>query len=218
MSKRPESMSFPHQATVIVVHGLWVNSLIMRPLALRIEHCGYAVSCFSYASVRATLTQNAARLAEFVAVLSASTVHFVGHSLGGLVVLQMLKQGADRRIGRIVLMGTPCGGSHAARVLAKSGPGQWLLGLSMPVGEMHLAAPACHDLGVIAGDRGLGLGRFLAPGLPHPNDGVVTVNETRIAGMKDHIVMRVSHSGMLFSSRAASQVCAFLTNGHFRQH
>lgn len=211
-------MSSPHQAAVVVVHGLWVNSLIMRPLAHRIERCGYVVSCFSYPSVRATLAQNAARLADFVAILPAVTVHFVGHSLGGLVVLKMLEQVAASREGRIVLMGTPCGGSHAARVLAKSGLGQWLLGLSMPVGEMHLAAPARYDLGVIAGDRGLGLGRFLAPGLPRPNDGVVTVNETRIAGMKDHIVMRVSHSGMLFSSRAASQVCAFLTNGYFRRH
>ena len=211
-------MSSPHQAAVVVVHGLWVNSLIMRPLAHRIERCGYAVSCFSYASVRATLAQNAARLADFVAILPAATVHFVGHSLGGLVVLKMLEQAAASREGRIVLMGTPCGGSHAARVLAKSGPGQWLLGLSMPLGEIQLAAPARHDLGVIAGNRGLGLGRFLVPGLPRPNDGVVTVTETRIAGMKEHIVMRVSHSGMLFSSRAASQVCAFLTNGHFQQH
>jgi pimeloyl-ACP methyl ester carboxylesterase len=203
---------------VVLVHGLWVNNLIMWPMAYRIRHCGYAVSCFNYSSVRATLQQNAACLSDFVATVPATTVHVVGHSMGGLVILKMLEQAGDTRPGRVVLMGTPCGGSYAARQLARTLAGQWILGRSMPRAELHLAVPAQRDLGVIAGTRGLGLGRLLVPGLLRPNDGVVTVAETHIAGMKDHIVMRVSHSGMLFSMRAARQVCAFLKTGTFWGH
>ena len=200
---------------VVVVHGLWVNSMLMRLLGYRIRRCGFDVAYFSYDSVRATLEQNAARLARFAAALSADTVHWVGHSLGGIVILKMLEQCPEPRTGRIVLMGSPSAGSCAARALAKTAAGRWLLGRSTPLVETKALPPVKRALGVIAGCRGLGMGRFLVPGLPRPNDGVVTVAETRVPGMQDHIVLRVSHSGMLVSSRAAKQVCAFLKNGRF---
>ena len=113
-------MSSPTQAkeAVIVVHGLWVSSWIMQLLAFRLGRCGYAASCFSYNSMRAALSQNALLLARAAAALEAKTVHLVGHSLGGLVVLQLLEQNTDPRIGRIVLMGSPSSGSYAARAAA----------------------------------------------------------------------------------------------------
>ena len=210
-------MSSPTQAkeAVIVVHGLWVNSMIMRLLGYRIRHCGFDVAYFPYESARATLEQNAARLSRFAAALSAKIIHLVGHSLGGVVVLQMLEQCTEPRTGRIVLMGSPSSGSYAARALAKTTPGRWLLGRSTPAHKINWSVGGHYEVGVIAGNRGMGLGRLLVPGLPRPNDGVVTVEETRLSGMKDHIVMRVSHSGMLFSSRAAKQVCAFFKTGSF---
>jgi hypothetical protein len=73
---------------------------------------------------------------------------------------------------------------------------------------------AC-ELGVIAGSRGIGLGRLIAPGLPRPHDGVVSVDETRVPGMADHIVLRVGHTEMLVSRAVAQQVCAFLKHGKF---
>jgi pimeloyl-ACP methyl ester carboxylesterase len=210
-------MSSPTQAkeAVIVVHGLWVSSWIMQLLAFRLARCGYAASCFSYNSMRAALSQNALLLARAAAALQAKTVHLVGHSLGGLVVLQMLEQNTDPRIGRIVLMGSPCSGSYAARAAAETAAGRWLLGRSVPAHKINWSVGGHYEVGVIAGNRGLGLGRLLIPGLPKPNDGVVTVEETRLRGMKDHIMMKVSHSGMPFSSRAAKQVCAFLKAGRF---
>ena len=198
-----------------MVHGLWVNSMLMRLLGYRIRHCGFDVAYFSYDSVRATLEQNAARLSRFAAALSANTVHWVGHSLGGIVILKMLEQCPEPRTGRIVLMGSPSAGSYAARALAKTAAGRWLLGRSTPLVETKATPHVKHALGVIAGSRGLGVGRIMLPGLPRPNDGVVTVEETRVPGMQEHIVLRVSHSGMLVSSGAANQVCAFLKNGRF---
>jgi pimeloyl-ACP methyl ester carboxylesterase len=210
-------MSSLNQAkeAVIVVHGLWVNSMVMRLLGYRIRRCGFEALCFSYASVRATLEQNAARLARFAQALSANTVHWVGHSLGGVVILKMLEQRPDPRTGRIVLMGSPSSGSCAARAMAKTTAGRWMLGRSAPLAETKAALPGKYELGVIAGCRGLGMGRLLLHALPQPNDGVVTVAETHVSGMKDHIVLRVSHSGMLVSSSAAKQVCAFLKAGGF---
>lgn len=210
-------MSSLNQAkeAVIVVHGLWVNSMLMRLLGYRIRRCGFNVAYFSYDSVRKTLEQNAARLSSFAAALSANTVHWVGHSLGGIVILKMLEQCPEPRTGRIVLMGSPSAGSYAARALAKTTPGRWLLGRSAPLVETKAALPGKYELGVIAGCKGLGMGRLMLHALPRPNDGVVTVAETRASGMQDHIVLRVSHTGMLFSSRAAKQVCAFLKTGRF---
>jgi pimeloyl-ACP methyl ester carboxylesterase len=208
-------MSSPHQAVVVIVHGLWVNSMLMRLLGYRIRRCGFDVAYFSYDSVRATLEQNAARMARFAAALSVSTVHWVGHSLGGIVILKMLEQCPEPRTGRIVLMGSPSAGSYAARALAKTAAGRWLLGRSTPLVETKAALPGKYALGVIAGCRGLGMGQLILHALPRPNDGVVTVAETDVPGMQDHIVLRVSHSGMLVSSSAAKQVCAFLKAGRF---
>src|SRR5712691_12123630 len=119
-------MSSLNQAkeAVIVVHGLWVNSMLMRLLGYRIRRCGFNVAYFSYDSVRTTLEQNAASLSGFAAALSANTVHWVGHSLGGIVILKMLEQCPEPRTGRIVLMGVPCNGSHAAQVLARTVAGR----------------------------------------------------------------------------------------------
>jgi len=210
-------MSLPTQEkeAVIVVHGLWVSSWVMHALAFRLARSGFAASCFSYSSMRATLSQNALSLARTAASVEAKRIHFVGHSLGGLVILQMLKQNADSRIGRIVLMGAPCNGSYAARAVAKIGVGRWLLGPSALAHESYASIAGNYEIGGIAGNRGLGLGKLLIRGLPRPNDGVVTVEETHLKGMKDHIVMPISHSGMLFSSRTAREVCAFLKDGCF---
>ena len=203
------------QEAVIVVHGLWVSSWTMYLLAFRLGRCGYGASCFSYSSMRATLSQNALSLARTAAALEAKRVHFVGHSLGGLVILQMLKQNTDSRIGRIVLMGAPCNGSYAARAVAKTAAGRWMLGPSALAHESYASIAGDYEIGSIAGNRGLGLGKLLIRGLPRPNDGVVTVEETHLKGIKDHIVMPISHSGMLFSSRTAQEACAFLKDGRF---
>lgn len=71
------------------------------------------------------------------------------------------------------------------------------------------------DIGVIAGRMSVGAGRIVAPELPGPNDGAVRVDETRLPAMRDHIVLNVSHSGMLVSRAVARQVCAFLRDGAF---
>jgi hypothetical protein len=78
----------------------------------------------------------------------------------------------------------------------------------------RIVAGGC-DIGVIAGRMPVGAGRIVAPDLPAPHDGAVSVDETRLPAMCDHIVLNVSHSGMLVSRAVAHQICAFLRDGAF---
>ncbi|MEK6708194.1 MAG: alpha/beta fold hydrolase [Pseudomonadota bacterium] len=205
--------------TVVLVHGLWVRGWIMTLLGLQLRRCGFHTIIFSYPSVRAPLSQNALLLSRFVAGIAAPRIHFVGHSLGGLLLLQMLVEHPEPRTGRVLLLGSPYHASYAASKLVRITLGRWLIGRSMGqwLGQKTSVCPQQHEVGSIAGCMSLGIGKLLG-GLPHPNDGVVTVEETRLPAASDHVVLNVSHTGMLFSAGVARQVCAFLRQGHFLHH
>jgi len=205
------------QDTVILVHGLWVHGIAMELMRRRVARCGYRALAYSYPSMRLTLAENAERLARFCRNIAPPRLHFVGHSLGGLIVLRMLARAPGLPPGRVVLTGAPVAGSLAARRLARLPGGRAALGRSAP--EWHESAHAGFDtgreIGIIAGRLPLGIGRVVAPDLPAPSDGVVSVAETRLPVMRDHIVLNVNHSGMLVSRAVAHQICVFLRNGAF---
>lgn len=201
------------------MHGLWVHGVIMEYLRRRIARCGYRAVSYSYPTMRLALDENAEGLARFGRGVAAARRHFVGHSLGAIVILRLLERAPDACTGRIVLLGPPFGGSFCGERLARIPGGQRLLGRSV---REWLAQPKCApsphwEIGVIAGSLPVGLGCLVAPDLPRPNDGVVTVEETRVPGMRDHVVERVNHSGMLFSPAVARHVCDFLRRGAFAQ-
>jgi pimeloyl-ACP methyl ester carboxylesterase len=205
---------------VVLVHGLWMHGLVMGLMQRRIARHGYAVRTHSYSSVRCDLRENAARLAAFVQTLGGSRVHFVAHSLGGIVAMNAAALMPRDSLGRIVLVGTPFAESFSGRRLERLPAGRRLLGACMTqwLYGPRLFSPEtvrALDVGVIAGTGGVGMGRFIAPGLPKPHDGVVAVEETRVPGMRDHVVLPVSHSAMLVSSEVARQACSFLDNGCF---
>lgn len=202
--------------TVVLVHGLWMPSWVMALLALRLRRCGFHTAVFSYPSVRNSLSQNALQLSRFVERIAAPRIHFVGHSLGGLLVLQMLAHYPEPRTCRVVLVGSPYRGNVVASKLARRALGRWLIGRSVAQ-WLDQKAPTCTDryaVGVIAGCGRLGMGTLIG-GVPRPNDGVVAVEETRVPDASDHIVLKVNHTSMLLSARLARQTCAFLQNGHF---
>ncbi|HZP94194.1 MAG TPA: alpha/beta fold hydrolase [Burkholderiales bacterium] len=201
---------------VILVHGLWMNAFALYPLQTRVGRCGFRVERFSYATVGTGLEENARRLGRGIEHAQAAAIHLVGHSLGGVVALHAIALRADPRVRRIVLMGSPVAGSAAGRSLARTCPGRWMLGRSETAWSERPSpsAPPGVEVGIIAGRLPLGLGRLLAR-LPSPNDGVVTVEETRVQGAKDSVLLPLNHTGLLFSARAARQVCAFLRDGRF---
>jgi len=210
MDKQPEP-----REPIVLVHGLWLGGWVLAILAARLRRCGYNTRIFSYPAMGASLSVNAAALASFAVSLAVPHVHFVGHSMGGLVILKMLEANPELRRGRSVLLGTPCGGSRSAEALAKTAAGRVILGHSlMEWLRGPRAEPENCELGVLAGCRPIGLGRLVTR-LPTPNDGVVIEAEARVPGMTDFICLRVSHSEMLWSRNVAHQVCTFLQSGHF---
>jgi len=202
---------------VIIIHGLWVHGLVMGWLTRRIAHDGFAARTYSYPTMRLTLSENADRFARYCAGLAAPRVHIVAHSMGGLVALKMLESHRQIRCGRLVLAGTPYTGSFAAERLARFPGGRSLLGRSIAewLRDTRPVPDGIAETGIIAGTRGYGLGRLIAPDLPQPHDGVVALAETAVPGVTQRIEMNVGHTGMLVSREVARQCCAFLRNGRF---
>jgi pimeloyl-ACP methyl ester carboxylesterase len=202
---------------VVLVHGLWMNGLAMLPLAWGLERCGFTVARYGYQSVRRGLEENARRLAA-VCERAGTPLHLVGHSLGGLVIMAMMRAYPHIAVRRVVLIGTPYVDSAAARGMARFGWSRGLLGQTIQdwLRGPRPQVPHGVEVGIVAGDTSIGLGRVFVI-LAAPNDGVVMVDETRIPGAADSIVMHISHSAMLVSSIVARAVCAFLKNGRFSQ-
>lgn len=204
--------------TVVLVHGLWMPGISMGLLSRRLQACGYRCLTFSYRTLKHDLHTSAEALYSFTQSLHSAPVHFVCHSLGGLVAAQMYAQHAWPDAGRSVALGSPFEGSRAARRMADFTIGRKLLGAScQPLCEGTQPGRGSHFTpGVIAGDLKFGCGQFITR-MGNDHDGAVAVAETRIATAADHLTMRVTHTGLLTSARVARQVCYFLKNGHFDQ-
>ena len=202
--------------SVILVHGIWTNGLEMGLLGARLAHAGFATRRFSYHSVRLTPVENALSLQSFTEKITSPIIHYVCHSLGGLVVRHLFHNYPERAPGRVVTLATPHVTSRAAAVLTRNFPGRVVFGQSLNQGLLGNVPPwrGTHELGVIAGTLRFGLG-LLVPDIPAPNDGTVAMAETMLEGMTDHITVPASHTGMLFSRAAADQTIHFLRNGRF---
>jgi pimeloyl-ACP methyl ester carboxylesterase len=203
---------------VLLLHGAWMNPVVMAYLARVLRGEGFAAHALGYRTMRDPLEAHLARVAKRVAQLDASRVHLVGHSLGGVIVMRYLQRFADPRVGRAVLIGSPVAGCRAAASLAESAGGELMMGQSLAVWRqpVDVSVDSRFEVGAIAGTRPLGLGAVVMR-LPKPNDGVVCVDETRFPGLRDHIEFPMGHTLMLVSSRVARQTASFLKTGAFRR-
>ncbi len=202
---------------VVLVHGLWMTGLELVPLQRRLERCGFACRRFRYASVRRPVRENARRLAAFLRGLEARRVHFVTHSLGGLVVYQLFDLAPIQAPGRIVMLAPPLAGSRAAGKLWRWRLGRRLLGRSFE-GGLDGRLPRWHGsrvLGVVAGTRPVGAGSLLLRALEPPNDGVVEVREACPEWVQHCCLLPHTHFTLLFAADAAAAVCDFLWHGRF---
>lgn len=189
----------------------------MGLLGWRLERQGFAVRLFRYPSRSATVSENAHRLAAFVHALGATTVHFVSHSLGGLVVARCHATEADLPAGRSVALGTPFNGSYIARALKRHPVGCRALGSS--VAEPYLETGLDDRAGggnpaVISGTVAIGIGMFCRA-LGRPNDGTVAVAETQWPFAAAQLTCATSHFGLLLSATVAAQVAHYLKTGIF---
>jgi pimeloyl-ACP methyl ester carboxylesterase len=200
--------------TVILLHGLMMRSPALLPLARRLRRRGYATLTFDYGTILGSPARAMERLAMQLYAQGAGPVHVVAHSLGGLVALETMNQYQRLPPGRVVCLGSPLAGSSSARNLSHRGLG-WLSGRSGPFLRGGLQQLPNREIGMIAGARSMGLGRMFGrfDGL---NDGTVAVWETRLPGLKEHVVLPVSHTGLIFDERVASMAADFLEVAYFR--
>lgn len=209
-------MSVP---TVILVHGLWMSGFQLGILRRHIEAISsFRAVTFSYPTVRGLMADHVRSLIEFARAQDTDELHFVGHSLGSLVTLRALEITNDLPPGRAVLLGPPCQGSRAAQGVARLPFGRAILGRAICEECIECTVhqwSGRREVGVIAGSMRLGLGRLFA-NLDADHDGTVLVEETRLPGAKDHIVVRTSHTSMLVSTEVARYAVAFMKTGRFR--
>jgi pimeloyl-ACP methyl ester carboxylesterase len=201
-----------------MVHGLWMTGTESGLLRNRLEtEYGFFTHQYSYRSVGDGLQENVGFLRDFIRAAPGETVHVVGHSLGGLLAIHTLTQYPEPRPGRIVCLGSPLRGSIAARAVSGLPFGPEILGRTIQEAVLNGGLPeyrGSREVGVIAGTLAVGLG-VVIENLPQPNDGTVAVDETRLPGIKDHLELPVSHTGLLVSATVVSQTAYFLRHGAF---
>lgn len=213
----------PGKAGVVLLHGIAGNSLLMHKLEKALRRAGFATLNLDYASRKKPLGALAHDIHGAIAAFAArrdGPIHFVGHSMGGLLARVYIAEYRPMRLGRVVMLGTPNGGSEVADRLkdvaayrAYFGPAGAQL---LTTQDETLAAlpPLDYPVGIIAGSR------FLDPIsglllLPRPNDGRVSVASSKLADMTDHTIVKASHMGLLLHPAAVRQTIAFLNDGRF---
>jgi len=184
----------------------------MAWLAGKLRAAGFEPEIFAYASVADGPDRAVPRLIELI---GDDDVDIVAHSLGGLITLQALLDAPHLKVRRVVCLGSPLAGSGAASGMLRWPVATYLLGRSATLlqsGLPHWQGRA--EVGVVAGRVPHGLGAFFGQ-FSGDHDGTVAVDETRLPGVADHVVIDSSHSGMLWSVDAADQAIAFLRDGRF---
>lgn len=213
--------------TVVLLHGLGRTGGSMWWLARSLRREGYYVVVPSYPGRTTSLEDLAGRWlpSQLAAHADAPRIHFVTHSMGGIVVRAWLREcGAPANLGRTVMLTPPNAGSEIPDRLAGFAPLRWLIGGNFPrlgtapdsLPRLLGAWPACapgSELGIIAGNRPPP--DFFGHGLPAPHDGKVTVASTHLAGERDHIALPFSHTWIGWHRETALLVARFLREGKF---
>ncbi len=208
---------------VALLHGLARSSRSFNKLAAVLNEHGYRTVNHNYPSTKYDI----ARLADdaLTAALSqcanAGKIHFVTHSMGGILLRQFLSQQSIENLGRVVMLGPPNKGSQVVDSLRNfpgfkliNGPAGMQLGTEATSLPGRLGA-ADFDLGIIAGTRSVNL--ILSTMIPGQNDGKVSVESTKLEGMNDHITLPVTHTFMMQNKDVIRQVVHYLEYGSFKR-
>ena len=209
--------------SVILLHGLARSDKSMQKLERALTEQGYCVQNVSYQSTRNNIEALAEQaIAPALALCPAGEqVNFVTHSLGGILVRQYLQHHDIDNLGRVVMLGPPNKGSEVVDKLGDF-PGFRFFhgeaGLELGTGATSLPnrlGQADFDLGIIAGTRSINL--FLSRMIPGTDDGKVSVENTKLEGMRDHLQMEVTHTFMMRDSKVIDQVIHYLQTGRFKR-
>ena len=222
------STTVPAQANgecVILLHGMARSHRSMQEMQEGLSAAGYYTVNLGYPSTDLTIEKIAATIlplgVERCKSYNPTAIHFVSHSLGGIIVRQALKTNRPQKLGRVVMLSPPNRGSSATDSLKGSWFYDWLNG---PAGQQlttdsnslpNRLGPADFPLGIITGDRHAFFDFWLSNIIPGPDDGKVAVEQAKLPGMTDFLVVHEAHSFIMNAQDVIAQTCFFLKHGHF---
>jgi len=209
--------------TVILLHGLGRTRWSLWRVEQTLRRDGYYVINLTYPSREQSVEKLAQDfLAPLIAAQDAAPrLHFVTHSLGGIILRCYLRDHAVANLGRVVMLAPPNAGSELTDRLQSTwlyrtvnGPAGQQLGTAGLPAALGPWPGSAGQLGIIAGDRSLN--PLFSLWLPGPSDGKVTVARARLEGMTDFLTVHSSHTWLAWRREVSSQVEAFLRSGRFR--
>lgn len=206
---------------VVLLHGLARTWRSMEPMRAFLEGEGFATLNLGYPSTRFSIEDLAEQLRPKIeaAAESCERLHFVTHSMGGILVRQLQKSAAISKLARCVMLGPPNRGSHVVDRLGKWAPFGWVNG---PAGRQlgtgpdsapSRLGPVDFEVGVLAGDRSINW--ILSLMIPGANDGKVAVSHASVAGQRDFKVLHATHPFMMRNRAVQTNTLAFLRTGAF---
>ncbi len=204
-------------STIILLQGMGRGRASLWLLDTRLQHAGYRTLNFPYSASRNSIDGLGEQLCAFIREnIKTGHYHLVAHSLGNVILRAAFRFGYPPGLGRIVMLAPPNEPADLARALQDNQIYQWFMGASgqQLASEAFYAQLPVPDVpfGIIAGDRGQS---FI---LKQPNDGVITVENTKLEGMTDWVVVPQSHN-FIMNSRVVADLCiSFIETGAFNRH
>ena len=198
---------------IILVHGVWMKGPEMFYLHYKLWRQGYNIYQFHYSSLFKTPEENAAKLFQFISKIDASVIHFVTHSLGGILVKHLFHNQEIKQTGKVVMIGSPVNGSAVAIHLNQKKHLKYVLGKSIIKGLLGDAPDWSYKrkICVIAGTKSLGIGQLLAREvMKKPNDGTVNLSETYVEKADERHEVARNHFLLLFSNEVLKIILQFL--------
>ena len=220
MTQTPSPIEKTSIGNVILLHGLARSSRSMKKLERTLHQEGYNAINIHYDSRKQTIEQLANEsIPRALTYCQPNTpLHFVTHSMGGILIRYYLSQHTINQLGHVVMLGPPNHGSeivdklkHIPGFKALNGLAGLQLGTNSPLLSQLNAAH--YSLGIIAGTRSVNW--LLSTLIAKPNDGKVSVTSTKVADMRDHLTLPVTHTFMMHNSHVIQQVLHFLKHGKF---
>lgn len=210
---------------VVLLHGLGRTSYSMKSIETALRNDGYTVVNNGYPSRDKHISELAIVVENGIKQCkqkNASDIHFVTHSLGGILVRQYFQKNSVPEVKRVVMLGPP---NHGSEVSTKNKDKWWYKLLTGPAGQQlgtestsipNQLKPIPLEIGIISGTKSLD--PWFSSDIEKPHDGKVSVASTKLAEMKDFISVAHSHTFIADSDTVAKQVKLFLSKGGFNHN